>query len=119
MRLATILIVDDSELDRRLLSESLHNRYVPRVPPPELAGNAEQMQRWRAARREYERLRESFAAHLKASSAAREVTVTRVEHRPPTPYEFLGGLRLDDRTLFANLPDDESGEALEALTWSP
>ncbi|MBM4093720.1 MAG: hypothetical protein FJ276_30580 [Planctomycetes bacterium] len=99
-----------------MLSESLHNRYVPRLPPPELAGNAEQIQRWRAARQEYERLRDSYVTHLKASSDAREVTITRVEHRPPTPYEFLGGLRLDDRTLFANLPDDESGEA---LTWSP
>jgi hypothetical protein len=99
-----------------MLSESLHSRYVPRTPPPQLASDAEQLQRWRAARQQYERLRDSFVTHLKASTAAREVTITRVEHRPPTPFEFLGGLRLDDRTLFADLAEDASGEA---LTWSP
>lgn len=89
-----------------MLSESLNSRFVPVEPPPEIRGDEQQMANWRAGRRQYELLRESYRQHLCAAPGAERADVIRVEHRQPTPVEFQEGLRLDDPSLVRDLPDD-------------
>jgi hypothetical protein len=98
-----------------MLSESLNSRYVPAEPPPEIRGDEGQMAAWREGRRQYELLRESYREHLCAAHGSERTDLIRVEHRQPTPFEFQEGLRLEDPSLYRDLPDDAPAAPLEVL----
>ncbi len=98
-----------------MLSESLNSRYVPAEPPPEIRGDAGQMAAWREGRRQDELLRESYREHLCAARGSERADLMRVEHRQPTPFEFQEGLRLEDSSLYRDLPDDAPAAPLEVL----
>ncbi len=107
------LIPDRSRLWPRLyyhrhfmMTETLHSLYAPPEPPPEIVEDPAAVQRWRQARDRYEWMRDSFVRHIQAETGADRVWVTRVEHRQPTPYEFLEeGIGLTDPRLYRDLPD--------------
>ena len=86
-----------------MLTEHLHAAYAPPEPPPGLDDRA--MAEWSAAREIYEARRNGFKQHLKAKYNAKDIKLTRVEHRPPDPLEFLEGRRLDDEQLYVDLPE--------------
>jgi hypothetical protein len=101
-----------------MLAESLNGRFVPPQPPPEMAADPVARAGWQRSRRSYELLRDSYAEHLRARYGASRVTLTRVEHRLPSPFEVLErGMRLDDPSLYIELSEDaprgpaEGGEA--------
>ncbi|MCO6456879.1 MAG: hypothetical protein J5I93_16395 [Pirellulaceae bacterium] len=90
-----------------MLSESLNGRFAPPEPPPEIVGDPVAMAAWQRARRQYEALRDSYANHLRKQYGAARVELTRVEHRLPTTYEVIEqGMRLDDPSLYLDLPDE-------------
>lgn len=86
-----------------MLTEHLHAAYAPPVPPPGMDDRG--LSEWRAARDIYEARWNGFAQHLKAKYRAKGVHLTRVEHRPPDPLEFLNGRGLDDAELYIDLPE--------------
>ncbi len=89
-----------------MMTETLHGLYAPAEPPPEVALDAIARQQWEVARARYERMRDAFAHHIAVETGAASVGLTRVEHRQPTPYEFLEeGVGLTDPRLYRDLPD--------------
>jgi hypothetical protein len=109
-----------------MLAEALHTRFVPPQPPPEpspppLTASAIERGRyalaqasyraaledWRYRRRQYEAMRDSIAAHLRAVFGAQRVTLTRIEHRLALPDEVEHlGLRLDAPDLYTELSEN-------------
>ena len=90
-----------------MLAEALHNTYAPPTPPPIIADNATELARWRRGRDLYEAQWKSFEKHLKHKHGADWVTLTRVEHRQPSVYEFGDDrVRIDDKRLYADLRED-------------
>ncbi len=89
-----------------MMTETLHGLYAPPEPPPEIAGDPLLRAQWREARRRYERMREAFRHHIQNETGAKRVELTRVEHRQPTPYEYLEeGIGLTDPRTYRDLPD--------------
>ena len=88
-----------------MLSETLHARFAPDDLPQDFFPDREEYERWRAQRSMFVKLRDSFASHLAHEHAANEVEIVRIEHRQPHPPEFDGGLRLNDDSLYQELPD--------------
>lgn len=91
-----------------MVSTTLNNSFAPPEAPPEPSPppiNAEQSssdkrnyqraleayqaqkQAWQHRRTQYEALRDSIIAHLESKYPGGKVTLTRVEHRPPSPVE--------------------------------
>jgi hypothetical protein len=108
-----------------MLSEAIHNAYVPADPRPEPSpppqnstaeqqkqyqqlkrGYDEQYRIWRHSRDQYEALRDSFADHLKSKYGASRVTITRVEHRNLLPDEMTTyGKQPGDADTYRDLPE--------------
>ena len=89
-----------------MLTESLHNRFVPPVAPPEVAGAPDLESIWRARRREYIEVREAYRHRLQVQYGAAHVELTRVEHRQPSPQEYLEErVGLTDPRLYRDLSD--------------
>lgn len=98
-----------------MLSESLHSRFVPPEIPPDVPPNSAQRLAWQRQRDFYEAMWQSFQNRLSVATGADRVHLTRVEHRPPSPFEFLEEqVRLDDQRLFFDLP-----EAVDAIMPRP
>jgi hypothetical protein len=92
-----------------MLAESLNGRFVPPEPPEEIRRDPMRLAGWRMGREQYEGLLRSYARHLQQQYGASSVTLTRVEHRLPTTYEVMEqGMRLDDPSLYLDLPEDIS-----------
>jgi len=114
-----------------MLAEALHNRFTPPDAPPEptpppLTASAidkarfrsqreaytRELAAWRHQRRQYEALWQAFEQHLLSGHGGSMVTLTRVEHRLPAPYEVtLGGRKLDAADSFVELPESAPPEA--------
>lgn len=93
-----------------MLAESLNGRFTPAEPPPEVAADPLARAGWQRSRRSYELLRDSYAEHLRSRYGASRVTLTRVEHRLPSPLEVLEqGMRLDDPSLYIELSEEGAG----------
>ena len=108
-----------------MMAEALHSSYAPPQPPPEPSpppANAsreeqqrhqlatteysQQLQYWQHRREQYEALRDSLAAHLKAKYDASQVTLTRIEHRNLFPNEISQQRkRLDAPETYRDLPE--------------
>jgi hypothetical protein len=108
-----------------MLAETLNRGFAPAEAPPEpsppplTASAAEKMvyqagrkdydeavKEWRHARQEYEAKRHSFEEHLKYRYGGSRVSVTRLEHRLPSPDEVqYGGRKLNDPTSYVTLPE--------------
>jgi hypothetical protein len=74
--------------------------------PPPVAETPQQFVRRREL---YELLKESYARHLAHELGVDSVTVERLRHRQPSPYEFLDNeirMGIDDERLFEVLSDD-------------
>ena len=69
----------------------------PRRPtadaPPQVRAN------WQSMRKTFEAIARSYAMHLLASSAAREITLQLVEHQLPGPDELAANVSLNDAKL--------------------
>jgi hypothetical protein len=95
-----------------MIAESLNAGFAAPQPSPESAGQPEQLASWRRRRALYEQRLSAIEDFLKRRYDARQVEVTRVEHRPPSPYEFIfDRVRLSDQLLYRDLPEDGSGGA--------
>ena len=89
-----------------MMTETLNGLYAPAELPPEFAIDEEARAVWEIDRARYETLREAFRRHIAAETGASKVSLTRVEHRQPTPYEYLDeGVGLTDPRLYRDLPD--------------
>ncbi|MBW3595910.1 MAG: hypothetical protein KY475_01390 [Planctomycetes bacterium] len=92
-----------------MLAESLHANFTPPAPPDDLPESAELRQAiladWTRRRETYEVLKTSFEQHLSAIHGGRPVRIVRLEHRQPTPQEFLGGMAIDDPRTYRDLPE--------------
>ena len=88
-----------------MLSEWLHNNFVPNQPPEAARSDPAFMADWRVRRQLYERTKLSFENHLRKLHNAADVDVVRIEHRPPMLYEKLEReLPLNDPSLYVSLP---------------
>jgi len=112
-----------------MLSEALHANYAPAEAPPEpsppalTASAAEraryQLQRaehqrtliaWQRQRKRYEAMRASIEQHLLHQFGADQVTLARIEHRPPLPDEFDSlGQRLNAAESYVKLAETTGG----------
>lgn len=111
-----------------MLAESLNNAYAFPEEPPEMpldpdwsrglsdsqkraleAANRrqhrEQLRLWKHSRDQYDALRHSLEKHLLAVHGGSRVTLTRVEHDPLRPHEFVVLGKLDAPQSFRNLPE--------------
>ncbi len=89
-----------------MLSETLNTVFVPSIPPPGMPVDSEEYRIWRYSRDYYDQMKDSFANKLKVQYDAASVSLTRVEHRQPSPAEFVEQrVRLDDPRLYRDLPD--------------
>jgi hypothetical protein len=109
-----------------MLSESLYSNFEMPEPPPEpspppltaspaerrlheldQAEHARLVGIWRQRRKLYEAMRASVEQHLLAEHGGQRVTLTRVEHRPPSPVEVVELRRpLNDPELYRNLSEN-------------
>ena len=88
-----------------MLSETLNNRFEPSNLPPEFFPDRATYEEYQARRAMFERMRDSFANHLKHTEGAERVEIVRIEHRQPHPGEFQEGTGLSDESLYRELPD--------------
>lgn len=89
-----------------MLSEKLHLFAAPPELPPDVP--VESLPAWTDRLRMYQRLKGSYADHLRARYGAARVQLRRVEHRLPPPQPRPGGVRLDDPALYVELPEPPS-----------
>jgi hypothetical protein len=73
----------------------------------------EQLRLWKHSRNQYAALRHSMEQHLRAAYGGRSATLTRVEHRPLPPQEFIVLWTLNAPHSYRNLP--EGGAAPEVI----
>jgi hypothetical protein len=93
-----------------MIAEALNAGFTAPQPSAEVQEQPGQVESWRRRREVYERRFAAIQEHLKLRYNAKEVKLTRVEHRPPSPYEFLvERVRLSDPRLYQDLPEDGSG----------
>lgn len=89
-----------------MLSENLHQLWVPPVAPDLVAADQSLAQDWQAERNRFLAIRDSMAKHLTARYDAQSVTIDRVEHLLPSDEDvFIEKMRLNDRRLYVTLPD--------------
>lgn len=99
-----------------MLSENLHQLWVPPLENDLVEGDEILLREWRAERARYEAIRDSMQQHLAAKFKATEVTIDRVEHRLPSSDEvLLQRLRLNDKQLYITLPDAPLNQITELL----
>ena len=92
-----------------MLSEWLHNRYVPPSPPDVRSGDPAALDDWKHHRDLYVQTWESYREHLRNESGATTVTLSRVEHRPPLVMEVVqGGMGLNDPALYQTFGRDDA-----------
>ncbi len=90
-----------------MIAEALNAGFAASEPSAEIREQPSQMESWRRRRALYERRCGAIQEHLKQRFGAADVTLARVEHRPPSPYEFLvERVRLTDPRLYRDLPED-------------
>jgi hypothetical protein len=94
-----------------MLAEQLNAMFVPPTPPP-VRENSLEYREWQRARREYEARRESFIKHLRHVFGSNDVELSRVEHRPLSPDQLRRGMKLSDRDLYVDLPENPDPELL-------
>jgi len=91
--------------------------YVPATPEPAprkgTPGYAAAMSDWnlyeaerKRSRQVYELRWEAMKQHLRAAYNVKEVELTRIEHMLPTPGDVLSGMRLHDKRLYRDLPEE-------------
>jgi hypothetical protein len=103
-----------------MLSEALNSNFVPPEIPPESISDPDQQARWRRQREVYEAMWASYRRHLIAAHGATHVELTRIEHRPPTPWEWVAdGKRLRDADLYSDMPEVFDVAATEVLAPPP
>lgn len=85
-----------------MLSEQLNSLFIPENPPTD---EPEIMEVWRRERALYQVRRQSFEDHLRIRHGAADVTIVRVEHRPPSHAEALEGVSLTDPRLYRDLSE--------------
>ena len=89
-----------------MLAESLSARFAPPSLPREVRPDSPSYKEWQERRKAYDALWQSFERHLVATHGARSTTLTRVEHRQPTPDEFeRESMKIDDRRLYRDLSE--------------
>jgi hypothetical protein len=91
-----------------MLSETLHTYFTPPEPPeglPEGPEGERVRAEWKQRREAYLALKKSFEEHLSAVHGGRPVTITRLEHRQPSPLEYREGMPIDDQRLYRDLPE--------------
>jgi len=94
-----------------MLSEQLNSLFVPENPPTD---DPEILEIWRRERALYQVRRQSFEDHLRIRHGAANVSIVRVEHRPPSHAEALEGVSLTDPRLYRDLPETwDEGEPSE------
>jgi hypothetical protein len=92
-----------------MIAESLNGSFAAPQPSPEVQAQPDQLEAWRRRRTLYEQRVAAIEDFLKLRYDATEVEVTRVEHRPPSPYEYIvERVQLSDPRLYRDLPEDES-----------
>jgi hypothetical protein len=80
-----------------MLTEKLAGFWNPEVPPADAPPQARA--NWQSMRKTFETVARSYAMHLLASSAAREITLQLVEHQLPGPNELADNISLNDAKL--------------------
>lgn len=90
-----------------MLSEFLNDLYhPPGEPPPQIAADPQALQAWRQSRRRYEAVRDSIIAHLQQRYPEHQISIRRLEHRPPGLPEFMqDNIPLNDPQLYRPLED--------------
>lgn len=92
-----------------MLTEFLHNLHAARLPPELRDSTTDEVADWRAARRQYEAIRDSFRRHVasRVDVDVESISIARIEHRAPfVPEYLLDSVRLRDERLYSELPDE-------------
>jgi len=94
-----------------MLAEFLNDVHQPPIqPPPEIAGNPVELERFMRGRRRFESVRDSILKHLRYHHPESKVAIRRVEHRQPGLPEFFGdNVSVADQRLLRVLFDTIDG----------
>ncbi len=95
-----------------MLSESLQTYYVPAIAP-RVERESDDYRHWRAARDDYNALRDSYAKHLTQAHHAERARVHRIRHDFLPPAQFT---RERDLEGPATLNDERTYTDLDAVT---
>jgi len=91
-----------------MLTEFLNNVHSAPVPLDLQQETGSEIAAWRASRRQYEAIRDSFRRHVagRQDVSVDAVVIDRIEHRAPYVPEYLvDNVRLRDSQLYMVLPD--------------